>query len=77
MMECSTINTLDTPTRLTVLEHEVLTLGNLITRREAWIDNPKNKRLGTYTAVVKDTAEMKDKLEDLKLQIIEINSKYK
>lgn len=48
-----------------VIYDEISNLTNLISRREKWLSNPKNKLKDTYNAVLQDTREMEEKLAEL------------
>jgi hypothetical protein len=60
------IETLDRETQIVVLDQTILSIEKLITKREIWLNDAKNKRRTTFQAVMTDTNEMKDKLEEYK-----------
>lgn len=56
-----------------IIDAEIRALGALIERREQWLNNPSNKNKGTYAAVSQDTAQMKQKLDELKAELKQLN----
>jgi hypothetical protein len=48
------------------LEKEIELLSNLIRKRWVWLNTDANKNRRTYSAVLKDTQEMEEKLQSLK-----------
>lgn len=49
---------------------EAENLKSLIQRRRIWLENPKNKMKGTYSAVVRDTMELEEELKMIETNII-------
>ena len=77
MTETMTIKTkkdCDQDERRTILEHEILSLEILIDRRTAWLSKAENKRKSTYNAVLRDTKEMEEQLDDLHDQLTELKT---
>jgi hypothetical protein len=48
------------------LKKEIESLSDLITKRWEWLNTDVNKKRRTYSAVLKDTQEMEEKLKSLK-----------
>jgi len=44
---------------------EIESLAQLIEKRRKWLNDPANKNRGTYNAVLKDTQEMEEKLNEM------------
>ncbi len=58
--------------RQAILKQEIQSLELLIDRRTQWLSKSENKRKSTYGAVMRDTKDMEEKLEDLKLDLKEL-----
>lgn len=58
--------TIKTPTRnLPLIDAEIRALTALIGKRNKWLEDPANKSRGTYSAVMNDTKQMKQNLDEL------------
>lgn len=55
-----------------IIEDEIRRLMNLVDRRDMWLNKAENKLRRTYSAVLKDTNEMKEKLRDLRKELEEV-----
>lgn len=61
--------------RIFMLENEIDAMQNLIDRRTYWMNRPENKMKGTYKSVARDTRQMEEKIEDLKLELEDLKKK--
>jgi hypothetical protein len=73
-MRQSNLNTLDPETQVFVLEQTIESMEKLISKREVWLNKPENKKRTTFLAVLRDTRDMREKIEDLRDKLKEYNS---
>ncbi len=58
--------------QMKVLEAEIASLQNLLEKREKWLADPINRRKGTYKAVKEDTDQVRESLQENKLEYQEL-----
>lgn len=61
--------------QLSVLEKEITSLQNLVSKREKWLADPINKRRGTFKAVKDDTNQIRQTLQESKMEYQELLNK--